>query len=270
MLPESMEGSAHGLVRGAMKAFERIKLARAMRALKAGQRVVLEGAPSIENKGTMVVGDDAVIVSKPVQSHFVTGPGATIVIGARSSIGPGAAFAAHERIVVGDSATLGAFVVVMDTDFHTASDIEASGATSPVKIGARAVVDDHVTILKGARIGEGAHVGAGSVVSGAVPPGAFVRGVPASMIVEGLRGKRPAPISADRIPDVVMATIERTFAVTSPNPAHGPRDIPGWDSLGALRLLVALEEACGVSLREDSLRQVTSIGELVDVVRRQT
>lgn len=266
---ESMEGSAHGLVRGAFDAVERIKLARAMRALQAGQRVVLEGAPSIQNLGTMIVGDDAVIVSKPVQSHFVTGPGATIVIGAHSSIGPGAAFAAHERIVVGESATLGAFVVVMDTDFHTAADIEASGATSPVKIGARAVVDDHVTILKGARIGEGAHVGAGSVVSGAVPPGAFVRGVPASMVVEGSRGKRSAPISPDRIPDVVMATVERTFAISSLDPRQGPKDIPSWDSLGALRLLVALEEACGLSLSEDSLRGVASIEALVDVIRRQ-
>ncbi|AKU99852.1 Maltose O-acetyltransferase [Labilithrix luteola] len=245
-----------------------MRLGRAKRVLKAQQRLVLEGAPWIENLGTIVVGDDAIIVSKPVQSHFVTGPGGTIVIGARSSIGPGAAFAAHERIVVGEDAKVGAFVVVMDTDFHTAADIDASSATSPVKIGARAVIDDHVTILKGASIGEGAHVGAGSVVSGTVPAGAFVRGVPASVVVVDAPGKGSSSISPDRVPEVVMATVERTFAVTSAQPNQGPKDIPGWDSLGALRLLVALEEACGISLPEDSLRDVASIEELVDVVRR--
>jgi acyl carrier protein len=59
--------------------------------------------------------------------------------------------------------------------------------------------------------------------------------------------------------------VAATFQVAGPDPAHGPAEIPGWDSLGALRLLLALEEEFGVVL-PDTLGSARSVLELRDVV----
>jgi maltose O-acetyltransferase len=53
-----------------------------------------------------------------------------------------------------------------------------------VDIGARAYIGAHAVILPGVRIGEGAIVGAGSVVRHDVPDGAVVLGNPAVQVAE--------------------------------------------------------------------------------------
>jgi acetyltransferase-like isoleucine patch superfamily enzyme len=60
----------------------------------------------------------------------------------------------------------------------------AGVSVRPVKIGNKAWLGLNVTILKGVEIGEGAVVGAGSVVIKSVPPWTIVAGNPATMVRE--------------------------------------------------------------------------------------
>ena len=61
---------------------------------------------------------------------------------------------------------------------------EADWVCIPTLIKARASIGSNATILCGVTIGEGAMVGAGSVVTHDVPPGAVVVGNPAKSIIE--------------------------------------------------------------------------------------
>lgn len=92
------------------------------------------------------------------------------------------------EVTIGDRVFLGGDSKVYDTDFHSldADERERAGnpgaRTAPVVIGARAFVGGHSILLKGVAIGEGAIVGAGSVVRGRVPAGQLWAGNPAAPV----------------------------------------------------------------------------------------
>lgn len=87
------------------------------------------------------------------------------------------------HISIGDDCLIGRDVLIRDSDGHVI-DNNPNGMTSPV------VIEDHVwicsraMILKGVRIGKGAIVAAGAVVTRDVPAGCMVAGVPAKVIRE--------------------------------------------------------------------------------------
>jgi acetyltransferase-like isoleucine patch superfamily enzyme len=56
------------------------------------------------------------------------------------------------------------------------------------RVGRRASIGSNATILCGISIGEGATIGAGSVVTRDVPPGAVVAGVPARLLTSKVAG----------------------------------------------------------------------------------
>ncbi|MBP9873243.1 MAG: hypothetical protein KBC60_04350 [Haliscomenobacter sp.] len=70
----------------------------------------------------------------------------------------------------------------MDSDFHGLDHNQMGGNSKPV------ILEDHVwlatrsMVLKGVRIGKGAVVAAGAVVTKDVPPYTVVAGVPAKVI----------------------------------------------------------------------------------------
>lgn len=64
------------------------------------------------------------------------------------------------------------------------------GVYSDTRIGARCFIGAHSIILPGLTIGDGSIVGAGSVVTESVPPGAIVAGNPARVIRTGIRTHR--------------------------------------------------------------------------------
>jgi acyl carrier protein len=155
---------------------------------------------------------------------------------------------------IGDGVRLGGFVMIMDTDYHDRRDFHAPSPSLPVIIEDGARLGRNVTVLKGAHIGPGAWIGPGSVVSGTVPPGACASGVPAR-VFRGAAGATGGPSSFlgegdPGLLDRVRAVVAETFHVGLPDPADGPSQIPAWDSLGTLRLLLGLEEAFGVVLPE--------------------
>ncbi|HEY1956347.1 MAG TPA: phosphopantetheine-binding protein [Polyangiaceae bacterium] len=224
-----------------------------------GQDARTQGKPFVQNRGELAIGDHFRIASRPVQSHLVVARGARLVIGRDVAIGSAAAISCSSEITIGDGVRIGRGVVIMDSDFHDTESMGSPGASAAIVIGAGACIGDEVVILKGARIGDGARIAAASVVSGIVPAGALASGVPA-------RVRRDATAPSGDVETRVVAIVAATFDVDHVDPADGPATLAHWDSLGALRLLVALEEDLGVRLAEDALSGVADVASLVRVV----
>ena len=223
---------------------------------RLGARPVVEGAPYVENLGRIEIGDDVLLRAGDVRSHLVTGPRATLRVGSGVSFGQGAAIAATTSIEIGDGAELGAGVMLMDSDYHGSDDREAPGASDAIVVGPGVRIEERVVVLKGARIGARAHVAAGSVVAGIVAPDAFVSGVPARAV--GARSH-----DADARSLVQRAVAEALGPSRELSLDEHPSRLPGWDSLAALRFLVALEELAGRSLPEREVAAAPDVAALV-------
>ncbi|MBN4056316.1 hypothetical protein JYT20_01205 [Rhodothermus sp. AH-315-K08] len=70
----------------------------------------------------------------------------------------------------------------MDCDFHGVENRASPGKTSPIVIEDDVWLATRATILRGVRIGRGAVVAAGAVVTKDVEPYTLVAGVPAKQI----------------------------------------------------------------------------------------
>jgi len=223
---------------------------------RVGARPVLRGAPVIFNSGALAIGDDFRMSSTPIRSHlWVSGE---MHIGNRVRIGGGAAISSLGRVDIGDDVAIGDFVIVMDSDFHQAGDFHATAAPRPVSIGKGTRIGHRVVILPGTTIGSGAVVRAGSVVSGDVPQNSVVEGNPARARLAGQDEGMDATSAAD-----ISRLVTHVLGLTSVPDIHaGPAHISQWDSLGTLRLIVALEETFGIALAEDQVKAARSIGEL--------
>lgn len=92
---------------------------------------------------------------------------------------------ASESIAIARDCMIGPFCYITDHDHGTDQGIAVKDqplVAAAVTIEKEAWIGAHVTILKGVRIGRGAIVGAGSVVTKSVEPETIVAGVPARTI----------------------------------------------------------------------------------------
>jgi hypothetical protein len=101
----------------------------------------------------------------------------------------GTTLVAADRIAIGDRVLVGGNASIVDFDFHPltpegrAEAINA-GAAAPIVIEDDVFVGMEALILKGVTVGEGAVVGAGSVVTQDVPPRTVVAGNPTTVVRE--------------------------------------------------------------------------------------
>ena len=114
-----------------------------------------------------------------------------ISIGNKVYIGPGANFSASNTFLnIGNNVIFGPNVTIMAGDHNTGVigqfmfDVKEKRPEDdqPVQIEDDVWIAANVTILKGVRIGRGAIVAAGSVVTNNAPPYSVVGGVPARLI----------------------------------------------------------------------------------------
>jgi acetyltransferase-like isoleucine patch superfamily enzyme len=122
-----------------------------------------------------------------------------IEIGESSFVGKGSRVWSGESVKIGSHVFVAHNVTISDTNAHPfsaaerASEYQArmiegkpyargSTLTSPVVIGNHVWINFGVSILKGVRIGEGAVIGAGSLVTKDVPAWTFAAGVPAKAL----------------------------------------------------------------------------------------
>lgn len=125
--------------------------------------------------------------------------GASIEIGDRTFVGCGL-FTIADRLVIGDDVMISWDVTIADHNSHSlkfserSNDVEMNAfqgvkiwdciKVAPVIIGNKAWIGFGCSLLKGVNIGEGAIVGANSVVTKDVPPWTIVAGNPARVIRE--------------------------------------------------------------------------------------
>ena len=126
-------------------------------------------------------------VSHPVVLRTLTA-GAVLRIGRDTGIS-GGSFCAAVGIDIGERCLIGADVMVSDTDFHSIDPQGRSTNTdwsrirsARVRIGNDVFIGARAVILKGVEIGDGAVIGAGSVVTRSVPPRTISAGIPAVVL----------------------------------------------------------------------------------------
>jgi acetyltransferase-like isoleucine patch superfamily enzyme len=99
----------------------------------------------------------------------------------------GTSIVTETGITIGSRVRIGANSVIADTDFHPLAAAERqahpkAGQSRPIIIEDDVFLGMNVLVLKGSHIGQGSVIGAGSVVSGQIPPGMIAAGNHARVI----------------------------------------------------------------------------------------
>ena len=136
--------------------------------------------------------------------RVVRGKGATIRIGEKTTINQ-AAISLHETasVTVGRDCMFSTEVRMDPSDMHPIFDRATGERLNPpqdIEIGDHVWLSTRVLVLKGARIGSGSIVGAGSIVAGVVPENTLVVGSPAKVVRENVVWTRDMDQKAVLVP----------------------------------------------------------------------
>ncbi|MGH2729134.1 MAG: acyltransferase [Actinomycetota bacterium] len=121
-------------------------------------------------------------------TQIVVGAGATLYIGGGTYLSGNSQILCRERIEIGYESAIAFGALIMDSDSHVLSvGGRRRPQTLPVEIGNHVWMGAGVTVLKGATMGDGVVIGAGSVVTGTIPPKTLAAGVPARVIKDDVQ-----------------------------------------------------------------------------------
>lgn len=147
-----------------------------------GRRIKINGIPRLSSKASLRTRKRSqLVISKG--SYFAEGTLVRVTENAKLSIGKRSGFNSYcvitcrENITIGDNVICGPFVTIHDHDhdYKGCDNIKTSGYVSaPIVIGNNVWVGGNVVILKGVKIGDGAVIAAGSVITKDVPPNTVV------------------------------------------------------------------------------------------------
>lgn len=159
-------------------------------------KVTFQGRPIIKAVGKIEINDN-VILNSINHNYFINMyapmklctslPNAKIIIGKNTRI-HGTCIHAYERIEIGENCLIAANCQIIDTNRHNLSfndpslRLEVMTKTKPVYIDNNVWIGANSIILPGVHIGEGAVIGAGSIVTKNVPSYSLVGGNPAKII----------------------------------------------------------------------------------------
>lgn len=149
---------------------------------RVGKRPRTRCRPYIVNVGKIMIGNDFNLNSRIVQSELATGPHGILEIGNEVSINFGALISVQNYVSIGNRVRIGPYSIITDSDFHKPMERYGTPVGIPTILEDDVWIGARVTVLKGVRIGRGAVVAAGSVVTRDVPPFTLVGGVPARII----------------------------------------------------------------------------------------
>lgn len=156
----------------------------------------LLGVPLIQQsrRGAIKVGHDFKAVSMARHNSIgvlqrvtlkALGPEGTIEVGNNVGIS-GATISARKRISIGDNVLIGSGALISDNDAHPLHPDDRNDVSktlsAAIEIGDDVFIGARSIVLKGVKLGRGAVVGAGSVVSRDVPEMTVVAGNPAKHI----------------------------------------------------------------------------------------
>jgi acetyltransferase-like isoleucine patch superfamily enzyme len=166
---------ANRLLRGALFAF---------RTTKSGSNLQVSGSHIISkcNNTKLIFGNKVMLYDKV--NFYLDQPGAEIIVGDRTYINRRTEIMSKASVTIGKDCAISWDVVISDTDYHQ---IVGTSATKPIVIGDEVWIGCKSTILKGVKIGKGAIVAAGSVVTRDVEAYTLVGGIPAKVIKGDVR-----------------------------------------------------------------------------------
>jgi maltose O-acetyltransferase len=150
-------------------------------ATRIGRMVSTYGKPLVRNAGTMILADEVRVWSNTVQAKLITGRKGKLIVGKNSRLN-GVHIYAGELVQIGENVRIAPYTIILDSDFHNVSDHFADGLSKAVHIEDDVWIATRATILKGVRIGKGAVVATGAVVTKSVAPYTMVAGVPAVFV----------------------------------------------------------------------------------------
>jgi len=178
------------LILALLRKYSAMRLSAAGCELHPG--IILNGLPYIRRKGTgrIILGEE-VNINASRWGNWLGTPGAMILSvenGAVLEFKSGAGVSSSQIIAnigieIGEDSMIGAGCLICDSDMHEVP--LGSGkptAMAPIKIGNQVFIGARCIILKGVSIGDGAVVGAGSVVTTDVPAHTLVAGNPATIV----------------------------------------------------------------------------------------
>ena len=172
------------------------------RCTRVGERLHLTLLPDITGHAEIYIGDDVNIYGKIGITSGRVFDNPRFVVEDGVDIGHQVTFSVNKEIVIEKGVHIASNCRFADNDGHP-RDPAARAAdmppppeeVKPIRIGRYAWIANSCHIMKGVTIGEGAIVGAGSVVVTDVPPFSVAMGNPARVVVKDQR-KQPAPAAA--------------------------------------------------------------------------
>lgn len=150
-----------------------------------GANVTIDDNTVVDARGAAGVSfGDAAIINR---NSIVQSKGGDIEIGRSVSVGTASTLVSWSGIRIGDHAILagGCYLSAGKFEFddlETPIAEQRSYSTGPILIGENVWVATRVTILDDVRIGRGAIISAGSVVTGNIPAGSVAHGNPAKVV----------------------------------------------------------------------------------------
>lgn len=182
------------ILRKILNAYKRSKLLK-LATCRVGSNSSVNFSRVVAKKGVnLIIGSSSIVDSGISYDR----EGATVLIGDRTFLS-GSTIVCADKVDIGNDVLISWGCTIVDHNSHAVdwasrkNDVVAWGQgkkdwsgvkINPVKICDRAWIGFNVIILKGVTIGEGAIVGAGSVVTKDVPPYTIVAGNPARTIRE--------------------------------------------------------------------------------------
>lgn len=159
-------------------------------------------APKVLNRGGRLEAENCQFYEGV---RFELGPGAIIRIGNGTYLNHHTLVVAEKLVEIGRDCKIAWDVVIMDSDLH---EVPGQGKNDrPVVIEDEVWIGCRAIVLKGVRVGKGAVIAAGAVVTKSVAPYSIVAGVPARFVrmrddaVHFGATPTPAPESVDRRTD---------------------------------------------------------------------
>jgi len=183
MLPKLISLVRCRVVLPLVRAWRRWKLKHLYQCKRVGRNVVIGNDVVIWTDGNLEIGDD-VCLRRGVQIYEKQG--GRIKIGDRVNLGHQCMLDSTVSITIGDDTMIGHRTIIIDSD-HKYDDpdtpiVRQGYVAAPIVIGRDVWTGAHVVIVKGITVGDGAIIGANSVVTKDVPPYAIVAGNPARQI----------------------------------------------------------------------------------------
>ncbi len=147
-----------------------------------GRLVTVRGHIRVEGDGAIRIGDRCKLWSHMGTTQLYADRGALLEIGEGTFINTACILSASQRISIGKNCQVANQVIIMDGDFHGVENRDEKGKSGAIFIEDDAWLATRCMVLKGVRIGKGATVAAGAVVTKDVGPYTLVGGVPARLI----------------------------------------------------------------------------------------